>query len=55
MEQSESHKCHCDIVLNVLTKVYIQWVRAESGNLTHLGLMTFAALAGGAYDAPLDP
>ena len=29
---------------NILTKIYIQWVRAESGNLTHLGLMTSAAL-----------
>jgi len=23
LEQSKSHKCHCDVVLNVLTKVYI--------------------------------
>ena len=24
LKQSKSHKCHCYVVLNVLTKVYIQ-------------------------------
>ena len=55
LEQSKNHKCHCDVVLNVLTKVYIQWVRAESGNLTHIRPNDFCCTGWGSLRRSPDP